>query len=200
MRSRSRPDSHSNASNPDVKLGLRSDLVTARIFSLMASSALLASCAVATPVAIQSSGPALSGDHAVELVVADELSPLHGQFASALAEAFARHDVDTGQGAPLIADFALSVSFAEAGVVAQNSADEAAPASEQDIDWTAKPRSRRLFDKCDAQRARATLFIVDRTSGETVYRGEAEKIDCEIGKGAVSELAASLVDDAARLR
>lgn len=151
----------------------------------------LASCAITTPVAIASTTGALPAGHAIELAPAETSHSTRARFATALEEAFRTHSVAIADGAPAIADFAFSSHDATSGV-----ADPARQTAEGEIPWESHPRKRSPFDKCSAQRLRATLLLLSREDGSILYRGVGEADVCELGDEQVSALAEALVSDA----
>ena len=155
-------------------------------------AALLAGCAVKTPVAITSTTGTVADAGQVTLAEAESDGTLRATFASALSDAFARHEVTLGEDSPLIADFALSERDAETGLV------DPASSTEDAIVWTSRNRNRHLFDGCTARRLRATLVLLRRDGGEIAYRGVAETDLCESSEAMVEALADALVRDARR--
>lgn len=115
---------------------------------------------------------------------------LRGNFGAALAEALAARSITTAQGAPIIAEFAIAVREAEAGIA------DPAGSTNDSIDWESRPRPRDWFDTCNATRLRATLLLLDRTEGTIRYRGVAETDDCNYDEVHLAELAEALVSDA----
>jgi hypothetical protein len=155
----------------------------------------LAGCAVSSPFAIQSTGAGPQRETSITLASAAEADSTRGHFARALEQAFAARSVRVAEGAPLLADFSATVSLAQSGVL-RGKGDTVEASAEPD--WIAAPRRPRRFDKCDAQRLRATLVVYDRANGAITYRGSGEGTDCAFDDGAIADLADRLVADAMR--
>lgn len=151
----------------------------------------LAGCAVASPFTLQSSGSGVPARTAIALPVDATPGSDQARLGAALQRAFAGHSVKLASDARYLADFAVSLSDAEAGLTTSVEAT-----SEKAIDWQARPRNRHVFDGCDAQRMRVTLVLLDRQSGAQVYRGEGEAIACDFAEAAMDEVAEKLVADA----
>ncbi len=153
----------------------------------------LASCAVTEPLAITStgSGNGLARGSSVVLGAPDDLSSERGRFAGALAKAMMARSVRIADDGALLADFSIARADASGGVM--NGPGNSA-ASEQD--WIASPRRDRRFDKCEAERLRATLVLYDRAGGAIVYRGSGNATQCGFADADITALAQGLVDDA----
>ena len=157
---------------------------------IIAIPLLLGGCAVSTPVTVTPTVVELQTANAVEFPApAGATGDLRSQWRAALQAAFASRSVNIQQGAPFLADFALSIRNAETGIatVSDNS---------KDIDWQSQPRRNRLLDKCKAQRMRGTLVIFRRANGSIIYRGESETDACRFGSAELTVMANELVDNA----
>lgn len=164
---------------------------TARRAVLGGLFAALCGCSVATPFAVQSSGSGVPAPVAVALSGTPEANSDQARLAQALQRAFAERTIAVSADGALLADYAVSLSDAEGGQTTSLSAtDEAA------VQWQARPRQSRLFDRCNARRMRATLVLLDRATGELVYRGEGEAVDCDFPDSAFDGVAQALVADA----
>ncbi|MEO0463182.1 MAG: hypothetical protein AAF127_08630 [Pseudomonadota bacterium] len=97
--------------------------------------------------------------------------------------------------APLLADYSMALGDAANGVLRGKGRYTE---GKQEQDWITSPRRKRRFDKCEAQRLRGTLVLYDRASGQKVYRGSGEAVECEFGDAEIAALAQQLVDDAIR--
>ncbi len=153
----------------------------------------LASCAVTEPLTITSTGgeSGLARGVAVALNMPDDPSSQRGRFAEALGEAMAARSVQIADDAPLLADISIARGDASGGVI--NGPGNPAT-SEQD--WIATPRRDRRFDKCEAERLRATLVLYDRASGAIAYRGSGTATQCGFADADIAAMAQGLVDDA----
>ncbi len=123
----------------------------------------------------------------------DDTASERGRFAKALQDALAARSLTQADDAPLIADFSIARTAA-AGGVAKGKGE--AGKGKQAPDWIAAPRPDRRFDKCNAQRLRATLVLYDRASGAIVYRGSGVATECGFTDADLATLAQGLVDDA----
>ena len=117
---------------------------------------------------------------------------MRGQFASALSAAFAQRGISLQDTATLVADYSVSQRSAELGIQHARDAQDASPGEAQ---WIDPPREPRRFDRCEAQELRGTLILVDRNSGEAVYRGTGAATECGFGEAAIRSLADGLVAD-----
>lgn len=151
----------------------------------------LVGCNVATPLALDSTGPGLSAQALVAMPADTKPGSDSARLGAALQRAFSAHAVNVGKDGRYLADFAVSFRDAEGGLTTSTAA-----AGEKSIDWQARPRESRLFDGCKAQRMRATLVLFDRQSGAMIYRGEGEATDCSFSDEAMDEVAMALVADA----
>ena len=151
----------------------------------------LGGCAVASPFALQSSGSGVPTRAVVAMPIDAQEGSDRARLAAALQRAFADRSVTVASDGSLLADYAVSLTSAEAGLTTSiASTDESA------IAWQASPRKSRLFDGCEPQRLRATLVLLDRASGDLVYRGEGEATDCSFSSSALDAVAEALVADA----
>lgn len=148
-------------------------------------------CAVASPFALQSTGSGVSSRAVVAMHVDAKAGSDRARLAAALQKAFADRSVAVASDGPLLADYAVSVTSAEAGLTTSITATD-----ESAIEWQASPRKSRLFDVCEPQRLRATLVLLDRASGALIYRGEGEATDCSFSEAALDDVAKVLVADA----
>lgn len=163
----------------------------ARRAVVCASLMALGGCSVAAPFTVESSGIGLPQRVAVALPPMPAEGSDQARLAQALQRAFADSSVPVSPDGALVADYAVSVSAAEGGQTASVSATDAAS-----VQWQARPRSARPFDRCQAQRMRATLLLLDRVSGELVYRGEGQAVECTFPDAAFASAAKALVADA----
>ncbi len=166
-------------------------LVT-RTALLIVPSLGLAACAVATPVAVESTAPGYGSFSSVALQQAESGQTQRMAFADTLRRKFGDHAIVINADAPLLADYAISLRNSETGLAEPSDG----AASAQGIDWHSAPRKGRLFDKCEAVRLRATLVLLSKTEGSVVYRGHGETNACNASESDFDRLAATLVDDA----
>ncbi|MGB3469536.1 MAG: hypothetical protein WBA51_01785 [Erythrobacter sp.] len=160
--------------------------------------ALLASCAVATPLAITSTGPGIARGSSVAMTMPEQSQSERGRFSNALGKAMMARNVEVSEVEPdkkaeLLADFSVSITDASSGVL--NGKGQYAE-GEAEQDWITPPRRDRRFDKCEAKRLRATLVLFDANTGKMVYRGSGEATDCEFDDADLAALADRLVEDA----
>lgn len=161
-------------------------------FGLALISALPA-CGVHRPLALDSVAAPddLTRVQAVHLVVADKPDASH-RFGNALANAFARKKVSRSNDAPFLVDYGLAQSAASTEIREKPRGEtDGAPARSVAIARKSSP-----FDKCAAQRMRATLSLIDRASGAIRYRGEATIVDCAFTEDDERAMANALVADA----
>lgn len=155
---------------------------------------LLGACAVSSPLQIQSTNSGALAARTISLEIAEgDAGTARGGYAAALRSAFARHDISLDPGAPVVAEFAFSISDASDGIVAGK---PEISDGETEHDWMATPREQRRFDRCDAQRMRGTLVLFDKDKSAMVYRGRASQIECDFGEADIAALADRLVADA----
>ena len=160
----------------------------------LALASLLGACAVSSPLQIQSTNPGAITAGEVALAIAEaDAGTTRGQYGAALRSAFGKHGVSLDPGAPVVAEFAFSISDATDGIVAGK---PEVSDSESEHDWMATPRKERRFDKCDAKRMRGTLVLFDTAKSAMVYRGRASQIECDFGEKEIAALANGLVADA----
>lgn len=164
-------------------------LKSQRLAALSALSLLVSACAVSGPVSIKPTIVNLQTADSIEFPTTGDAGTLRSQWGAALNNAFSAKAIGVVDGAPFLADFALSLRSAESGVAVVT--DDIA-----EIDWQSAPRSKRLLDKCEAQKLRGTLVIFRRSDGEIVYRGESEANACAFGSDDITRMAAELVESA----
>ena len=148
----------------------------------------LCACNVATPPRIASTG--MAGDHAIAFVRPEGAVGLRANFAESLSDGLRDSGVTLSADGPLIADFSIAKRDAREGL-----ADPAAQQEGVAVNWDSAPRNRRIFDRCSAERLRATLVLFDRTDGSVAWRGSGELEACTIGKAQVEAMANALVAD-----
>ncbi len=153
----------------------------------------MAGCAVSQPLEITSTGSGMARGASVTITAEDDAASERGRFAKALQDALAARSSTQADDAPLIADFSIARTAAAGGVI--NGKGEAGQ-GKQAPDWIAAPRPDRRFDKCNAQRLRATLVLYDRANGAIVYRGSGMATECGFTDADIAALAHGLVDDA----
>lgn len=153
----------------------------------------LAACVVSSPLEIRSSGAGLQRGAPVSLVRPDDADGLSARFASAVERALVDRSVTLAQDARFIADISVAKRPASAGLIRGEGSE---PEQGQEPDWLVRPREKERFDKCEAQRLRATLVIYDRSNGSVAYRGSGQAIECAFGDSDLAEFARSLVADA----
>ena len=129
----------------------------------------------------------------VALAPVEDRSGLQRQFATALSEALTGQGLGLSPEARLIADFSVAQSAASAGIVR---GEGATGPDAVDEDWLTAPREKRRFDKCEAQRLKATLVLYNRTDGSVAYRGSGEAIECAFDEADLKQFAQALVVDA----
>lgn len=164
----------------------------ARAFAVAGAMLTLGACAVSSPIAVTSDGSGLASVKAVHLESAETEESARIAFEAALRRAFARESIALDKSAQYLADFAIALRSAETGLAQPQ---DIAPGSNE-VDWTSDPRKKRLFDRCSAQRIRATLVILDRQVGTVAYRGEGEADACAFEMEDYDRLATALVQDA----
>ncbi|BDI59887.1 hypothetical protein [Qipengyuania nanhaisediminis] len=153
---------------------------------------LLPACSVIEPFAIN----AKRADNApaparVALALPGEDEPEQRRaFAAALVAAFADADIAADPAARLVADYGIAQGPASAGI------ERAEPARTGETrDWIDPPRKGRRFDECKAQQLRASLMLVDRSTGEMVYRGTGSATQCDFDASHYATIARGLVAD-----
>ena len=151
----------------------------------------LAGCAVATPLALESTGTGLPGGTTIAFSSDDKPGGDQARWGEALMRAFAARSLRVDATGRYLADYAVSFRDAEGGLTTSTTAADA-----KSIDWQARPRKPHVLDGCDARRMRATLVLLDRESGAQVYRGEGEATACDFADGALDDVAEALVADA----
>lgn len=122
-----------------------------------------------------------------------ESNGISARFATALAEALQNNGIALADDAELVADTSIAQSDALSGIVRGEGAQAA---SAENQDWLVEPRERGRFDKCSAQRLRATFVLYSRTTGSVVYRGSGEAVECDFGDTDLDIFAQALVADA----
>ena len=166
----------------------------ARLIGITGLASVLAACAVAAPLTLESVGSVGGKTPTISLSISSKsTTPPRAKFGDALAKAFTDNAALLDDKGGLLADFALSIGAASDGVLR---GDAKSAEVENNPDWIAPPRKSGRFDKCDAKRMRGTLVLLDRETSETVYRGTADQIDCEFGDGDITNMAHALVKDA----
>jgi len=166
-------------------------------------AAMLASCAVAKPLAITSAGPGIARGSTVAITMPEQRLSERGRFSDALSKAMMARNVQVSEAPPsgverdkkaqLLADFSVSTTDASSGVL---KGEGRYAEGEAEQDWITPPRRDRRFDECEAKRLRATLVLFDASTGEMVYRGSGEATDCEFDDAELTTLAGQLVEDA----
>ncbi len=163
----------------------------ARVLALGAVLApLLVGCTVTQPTSIISTTGQIPQGNAVQLPSIETDGSLRATFGRALDAAMAAQSIEITDDASVVAAYAVAVREARTGV-----ADPAA-STEEEVIWESQPRPGGIFDICDAQRLRGTLVLLDRASGEVVYRGVGESTSCEFDEAELVTLAEVLVADA----
>lgn len=176
----------------------RTRWAAARAGVVLAGSALaLCACSVSSPLAITSTGEGLERGASVAFAPVEDAAPLEARFTATMENALASQSILLAENANLIAQISAAQSNASNGLL---SGDWAATNDEDDQNWIAQPRRDRPLDRCNAQRLRATLTIYDRATGEVVYRGASEAIECSFGDEALDAFAQGLVADAMRAK
>lgn len=161
-----------------------------RLPFIAAFAAGLAGCAVTEPLSLESIAKGVPRSVTVALIVeSGDAGTQRGVFGLALAKSFADNAFAINPSALLVADYAIAVSGADAGMA--NSELQA-----NEVDWLSEPRKERRFDECEAKRLRGSLALFNRETGAQVYRGSASQIGCDFSDQDVSEMAQALVRDA----
>ncbi|MFU7527011.1 hypothetical protein [Qipengyuania sp. ASV99] len=160
---------------------------------------ILCACSVSSPLAVRSiASDGLAPEAQIAITLPDDGSaPLTHQFAKALIAALETSGMEISPDGRLIADYAVSVSPAQIGLREAGGTTEV-PTNQPE--WIAEPRPRKRFDECDAQQLRGTLLLIDRSTGQTLYRGQGAATECEFGEDKIRELAVKLVADLAARR
>ena len=153
---------------------------------VLLSMLVLSGCAVKQPLAIQSAGRAIPASSDISFIDKVEASPQQASMQASISKAMAKHSLTIGANAALLADVAATERPADIGFAKDKA----------EIDWTSQPRKQHWTDKCAAKRLRTTLVISERSSGNIVYRGTGEIIDCEFNASDYDNLAQRLVADA----
>ena len=159
----------------------------------MVMATLVSACSVSSPLEISSTGAGLERGASLKLSRSEDAQSLKGRFEAALAEALTQGAVPLSDQAQFVADISVAQAGASGGVVrGEGEADK----SDADQDWISTPRERRTFDRCKAQRLRATLVIYDKVAGTVIYRGSGQATQCEFDQSDLTEFANALVQDA----
>lgn len=146
----------------------------------------LSACAVKQPLAIQSTGQALSAASTISLVEVADASAQQVSMQAAIGKAMVRHSLTITPNAPLLAEIAATERPAAVGLARDKA----------EVDWNSEPRKQKWLDKCAAKKLRGTLVITERSSGTIQYRGTGEIIDCGFDAADYDRLADRLVADA----
>lgn len=155
---------------------------------------LLGACSVSSPLQVRSTGSGSVAPTSIALMISDdEAGKTRAQYGAALQSAFADRQIGIDPAAPVIAEYAFSIGDATDGLLVGKPKKTD---TGQQPDWEATPRKKGRFDKCDAKRMRGTLVLFDRTSGNIIYRGEADQIECDFSEIQVKTAAEKLVADA----
>lgn len=151
-------------------------------------------CSVSSPLVVRSNvSDGLSPNAQIAIArVEGGGAPLARQFVDALTAALEARSIEISPEGGLIADYAVAAGPAEIGLRETGRA-LAVPTSAPE--WIAAPRPRKRFDECDAQQLRGTLLLIDRSTGQTLYRGQGAATECEFGEDHIRELAEKLVAD-----
>jgi len=150
-----------------------------------------AACAVSSPFTVNSTGTGVPAQASISLAGEETAGTHRASLHSALQRAFATEAVTLSDDGKYLADFSISIRNAEGGLTTSIEAKD-----EAEIDWETKPRDSRLLDGCDAKRMRATLVVLDRATGQRIYRGEGEATECDFSGDAMDGVARQLVRDA----
>jgi hypothetical protein len=153
----------------------------------------LSACAVSSPLEIRSRGAGLQPGMPVSLVRPEEDTGLNARFASAVERALTDRSLVLVEDARFIADISVARRDASSGIIR---GEGTRPVEGQEPDWLVRPRDKERFDKCKAQRLRATLVIYDRSNGSVAYRGSGQAIACGFDDSDLAEFAQNLVADA----
>lgn len=179
-----------SAVRPEHSVGPDMMRKLSRLAMVSAMPAVLAACAVTTPVDVTATLGALPGATSVEVAPFSDDDSMRDRFGTALTDAFADANVRVATDSPVIAEFAIAERSATSGVAdPEASSDEA-------IVWSSEPRDNDLLDKCVARRMRGTLVLLSRTDGSLLYRGVAESTDCDFEDSHFAAMANALVADA----
>jgi hypothetical protein len=163
-----------------------------------ALAALVSACSVSAPLSLESTGTIRETSESVFIAMSTEdATPNRATFGGALIKAFAQNSFSTSDEGNLIVDFGVSISDAKTGLIG---GEVQTGKPDQDQTWLAAARSDRDFDKCDAQRMRGTLVLIDRTTGTTLYRGSATRVECNFSDRDLETMAEALVEDAISVR
>ncbi|WP_379548202.1 hypothetical protein ACFCW2_03445 [Qipengyuania sp. DSG2-2] len=160
--------------------------------SLTLASALSA-CAVSQPVSIQSIADveAAAKPSSVFLIVTEKPDSSR-RFGEALVSAFGAAGLDRSDDAALVGDYGLALAPASTAIT-EKPREAAGPSSVRTV---AVPVKSSPLDKCAPQRMKATLSLLDRTSGTIRYRGEGTVVDCAFTEADERAMADALVADA----
>lgn len=157
-------------------------------------AAITAACSVSAPLSLDSTGTIRGTGESIYITVSeDDATPNRAAFGGALVKAFLDRSVAVSENGNLVVDYGVSLSDAKSGVIG-GEVQAGKPAAEQA--WLATSRDSRNFDKCDAQRLRGTLVLIDRQTNTTLYRGSATQIECEFSDRDMEAMASALVEDA----
>lgn len=159
------------------------------------ASPLIAGCAVHSDATIQSSTGNAAGMREIALLSSDADQGLRIGFAERLAIAFRARDVPANPKAEIMGDFAVSAMPADMSL-ATSKPQTANSGASSDVAVQSKPRIKRLLDRCEAVRYRATLVLFNRSSSERLYHAQGESEGCADDAAPLNELADLLVRDA----
>ena len=165
---------------------------------ILALAASLTACAVSSPLSVTSTGAGFESNRRVALTAAEDPASLQARFTASVSQALSDQGLALDADAPLTADISVSQNTASSGIVRGegSKAEDTQNAGEPEQDWLTAPREKRRFDKCEAQRLRATLVIYNRADGSLAYRGSGEATECGFGEADLAAFAQALVADA----
>ncbi len=153
----------------------------------------LSACAVSQPVSIQSmAAPEQAAKPSSVFLIVTEKPESSRRFGEALVSAFGAAGLERSDDAALVGDYGLALAPASTAITEK-------PRGSTDgvtVRTVAIPVDSSPFDKCAPQRMKATLSLLDRTSGVIRYRGEGTAVDCAFSEAHERAMADALVADA----
>jgi hypothetical protein len=149
----------------------------------------LSACAVGSPATITSTQGSTQSIQSVELLAAEEVTGLRGQFLAELQKSLGSRGIALERGAEFVGDFSVSERSAELGLQAisddtEGQTDARAPEPGYQSRW---------YDKCSPHRVSASLVIYSRASGEVRAKSSGEFLSCPGDLAELSNLANLLV-------
>ena len=145
---------------------------------------LVGGCAVNGPPLMRSTGDVLANNAQIAISAPREGNAYETEFSKALANALRDRKFSIVDDGDFVVQYGVAIRDASIGLVRAGDDDKAEVVSAS--------RNRLLLDRCDAQRLRISITVLDRQNGGAVHRSTADVNDCEFPSAQAATLADQL--------